>query len=107
MRSGIENFCIRKGVDLIGVSPASCITYPKLLKKQDNELASGHSHFILVGKDKEATAGKKDNSSTGPKYKWGEESAFKYDLAMRIASGDKKSDAPPCKIVTIVMADDD
>ena len=42
-----------------------------------------------------------------PSYKWGDESSFKYDLALRIATGNGKTDAPPCKIVTIVMADDD
>ena len=50
---------MRKGVDLIGVCPAAEITYPKLLKKQENELASGHTHFFLCGKDREDPKSKK------------------------------------------------
>ena len=59
-----------------------------------------------MGKDQDAPSSKKAKSAH-PGYRWGEESAFKYELAVRIASGDGKNDAPPCKIVTIVMADDD
>ena len=80
VRSNIEQFCIRRGVRLIGVSPEACIAYPKLSKKQDNELANGHSHFFLIG-----------NEDKSVKFGWGEESGVKYDLAKRIAAGRKKS----------------
>lgn len=52
MRSGVEQFCIRRSVQLIGVCPEDCIAYPKLLKKQSNELANGHSHFSSSEKRK-------------------------------------------------------
>ena len=37
---------------LIGVAPENEIIYPRINPnvKKDNELTSGHSHFMLIGK---------------------------------------------------------
>jgi hypothetical protein len=53
--SGIEKFCLRKHVTLVGVAPEGEIIYPRINpnEKKDNELTNGHSHFILLG-DQEA-----------------------------------------------------
>lgn len=49
--SGIEKFCARKQVPLIGVAPENEIIYPRINPndKKDNELTSGHTHFFLLG----------------------------------------------------------
>lgn len=49
--SGIEKFCLRKHVTLVGVAPEHQIIYPRISpnEKKDNELTNGHSHFILLG----------------------------------------------------------
>ena len=51
--SGIEKFCIRKDVPLLGVCPDAEIAYPKInpTKREDNELTNGHTHFFLAGND--------------------------------------------------------
>jgi SLOG in TRPM, prokaryote len=51
--SGLEKFCIRKGLKLVGVCPGSQISYPKLsdLHRKPNELTTGHTHLIILGKD--------------------------------------------------------
>ena len=94
MGTNIEKFCIRRGVDLIGVCPEAEIKYPKLLKKQKNELSNGHTHFVLIGKENKKV-----------KYAWGDECELKYNLAKRIARGDWKTDAPRCRIITIVLGE--
>ena len=80
MGSSIEKFCVRRGVTLIGVCPEDVITYPKLLKKQKDQLANGHTHFVLIGN-------KEDKSKNAKRFIWGDESSLKYDLARRIAAG--------------------
>ena len=80
MASNIERHCIRRGVRLIGVCPEACIAYPKLSKKQYNELTNGHSHFFLIGTEDKKV-----------QFAWGDESPLKYDLAKRIAAGRTKS----------------
>ena len=80
MGSNIEKFCVRRGVKLIGVCPEDCISYPKILKKQKDELANGHTHFVLIGN-------KGDNTKKAKKFVWGDESTLKYDLGRRIAAG--------------------
>jgi len=100
LASGIEKFCIRKNVPLIGVCPETEIAYPKLnpALRKDNELANGHTHFLLIGKE--------DKSNS---FRWGEESSIKLDLAKRIALGKGKGfdgeSAPACKIITVVLGD--
>jgi hypothetical protein len=84
MGSGIEKFCLRKSVTLVGVAPEHEIIYPRISQgdKQDNELTNGHSHFILLG-DQESQM--KTSQIEPTKYKWGDETAIKFDLAKRIA----------------------
>lgn len=98
--SEIEKFCQRKGVNLIGVSPEACVTFPKISNHQPNELTNGHSHFFLLGKE--------DKSTT---LEWGEESKLKYELAQRITkgriSGMGGSLAPCCKTLTVVLGDNE
>jgi len=49
--SGIEKFCLRKNVPLIGICPETEIAYPKInpTKRKENELTNGHTHFFLIG----------------------------------------------------------
>ena len=78
--SGIEKFCMRKSVPLIGVCPENEISYPvNSSQKMENELTNGHTHFILIGSDE-----------TKQKYKWGEEAKLKAEVAKRIAKGRSK-----------------
>ena len=53
MASCVEKFCIRKGVQLVGICPEAQITYPKLSEhhRKPNELTNGHTHFIIIGKE--------------------------------------------------------
>lgn len=69
--SGIEKFCLRKNVPLIGVCPESKISYPKInpTKRNENELTNGHTHFFLIGDD------------AGKKFEWGEEAMLKAEIA--------------------------
>ena len=105
MGSNIEKFCVRRGVKLIGVCPEDCISYPKILKKQKDELANGHTHFVLIGN-------KEDKSKQVRRFAWGDESPLKYDLARRIAAGRQQvgntfQSAPPCRIVTVLLGDNE
>lgn len=49
--SGIEKFCLRKNIPLIGIAPEYEVIYPRINpnEKKDNELTNGHTHFILLG----------------------------------------------------------
>lgn len=100
----IERFCQRKGVVLLGVCPEAEIDYPRLnpAHRNDNALTNGHTHFFTVGKEKE---------SNGLRLKWGQESGLKFDLARRIAHGRRggygSSNAPPCKVITVVIGDNE
>ena len=49
--SGIEKFCLRKHISLIGVAPEKEIIYPRInpVGRKDNELTNGHTHFVLIG----------------------------------------------------------
>ena len=99
----VEKFCMRKGVILIGVCPEAEVLYPRLnpQARSDSELTNGHTHFFCIGKEK----GKPGE------IKWGQESSLKYDLAKRITIGRKggfsSSSAPPCKMVTVVVGDNE
>jgi hypothetical protein len=77
--SGIEKFCMRKSVPLIGVCPENEISYPvNLSNKKQNELTNGHTHFVLIGDD------------SNNKFKWGDEAKIKAEVAKRIAKGRSK-----------------
>lgn len=77
--SGIEKFCMRKSVPLIGVCPENEISYPvNLSNKKQNELTNGHTHFILIGDDNKN------------KCRWGDEAKIKAEVAKRIAKGRSK-----------------
>lgn len=102
--TGIEKFCLRKGVVLIGVCPEAEVEYPRLnpANRTDKELTNGHTHFICVGNQK----GKPGE------LKWGQESSLKFDLARRITIGRKggfsgSTAAPPCKMITVVIGDNE
>lgn len=107
--SGIEKFCIRKRVPFFGVAPDECIQYPRLSQEapKDNELTNGHTHFVLIGDNEAQEAYKKDRQGEKPKsFDWGDETTVKFELAKRIAAGrNKMGGAPPCKIVTVLLGD--
>jgi hypothetical protein len=94
--SGIEKFCMRKSVPLIGVCPENEISYPvNSQNKKENELTNGHTHFFLTGSDES-----KKN------FKWGEEAKLKAEIAKRIAKGRTKYGGSfTCKIVVVVVGD--
>jgi hypothetical protein len=89
VESGIEKFCLRKNIDLIGIAPESQIDYPKADNNEFSEslLTNGHSHFILL---------------RGDKVKWGDEAKFKISFADRLASGRKNAFPYKAKVVGVV-----
>ena len=89
VESGIEKFCLRKNIDLIGIAPESQIDYPKADSNEFSEslLTNGHSHFILL---------------RGDKVKWGDECKFKVSFADRLASGRKNAFPYKAKVVGVV-----
>ena len=93
--TGIEKFCIRKNVKLIGVAPEAEILYPKVnpTERFDNELTNGHSHFVLLG-DKTHEC------------HWGDEAVVKAEIADKIAAG-KYGNRPKCKIVAVLLGDNE
>jgi hypothetical protein len=95
--SGIEKFCLRKNVPLIGVCPEKEIAYPKInpVKRKENELTNGHTHFFLIGDEPSKKV-----------FSWGQEAKLKFEIAKRIAKGRlKKGNGYVCKIVTIFLGD--
>jgi hypothetical protein len=77
--SGIEKFCMRKNVPLVGICPENEISYPvNSSNKKENELTNGHTHFVLIGDDNKN------------KYRWGDEAKLKAEVAKRIAKGRNK-----------------
>jgi len=93
--TGIEKFCIRKNVKLIGVAPESEILYPKVnpTERFDNELTNGHTHFILLADKKK-------------EMRWGDEAKVKIEIADRIATG-KHGNRPKCKVVAVLVGDNE
>ena len=89
VESGIEKFCLRKSIDLIGIAPESQIDYPKADNNEFSEslLTNGHTHFILL---------------RGDKVKWGDEAKFKISFADRLASGRKNAFPYKAKVVGVV-----
>ena len=91
--TGIEKFCIRRGVKLIGVAPEAEILYPKVNPTEhfDNELSNGHTHLVLIGDKKN-------------EYHWGDEAQIKTEMAEKIAAG-KNTLKPKCKVVGVLLGD--
>ena len=113
--SGMEKFCMRKHLTLVGVAPEREVIYPRINPnvKQDNELTNGHTHFVLLGNGEGGEAAQ-DSSAPGrggkgpaPKqFAWGDEAGVKFDLAKRIAAGRSKiGQGAPCKIVLVLVGD--
>jgi len=93
--SGIEKFCLRKEVLLVGIAPEKEVTYPKInpTQRKENELTNGHTHFMLIGDDEHT-------------YDWGDEAPLKFEIAKRIAQGRSTfGGKQPCKIVTVLLGD--
>jgi len=117
--SGIEKFCARKQVPLIGVAPEQEVIYPRINPnvKKDNELTNGHTHFVLLGDGAATNAGPQAQATQGrgaafhtkdkaPMFSWGDESLVKYELAKRVAAGrSRMGGTTPCKIVTVLVGD--
>ncbi len=91
LQTGIESFCIRKNLNLIGVAPEGMIDYPIPNPEQfsNKMLTNGHSHFILLGNEK-------------TKLNWGDEFKFKLSFAERISSG-RKGFPYKSKVVGIIL----
>ena len=69
IRTGIESFCLRRQINLIGVFPESEVQMPKInpTTKAANELTNGHSQlFMMCGQGK-----------------WGKEAKLKYEIAQK------------------------
>lgn len=91
--TGIEKFCLRKNVKLIGVAPEADILYPKVnpTERFDNEITNGHTHFVLIGdKSKEKH--------------WGDEAKAKIEVAEKISTG-KYGNKPKCKVVGVLLGE--
>jgi hypothetical protein len=78
LQTGIEKFCIRRSIPLVGIAPENKIEYPKPNpeKFSNKMLTNGHTHFILLGNDMS-------------KFNWGDEAKFKIQFADRIINGRK------------------
>jgi hypothetical protein len=91
IQTGIEKFCLRKNLNLIGIAPENQIEYPKNNNEFSNKiLTNGHTHFILLGKDDK-------------KLMWGDEIKFKINFIERIIKGKKGAFDYQCKVVGIVL----
>ena len=92
LQTGIEKFCLRKNLTLIGIAPENKIEYPKINPEEFSStlLTNGHTHFILLGKD--------DKS-----LNWGQEAKFKVNFAERLANGRKGAFPYKAKVVGIVF----
>ena len=92
LQTGIEKFCLRKNITLIGIAPENKIEYPKINPEEfsNSLLTNGHTHFILLGKD--------DKS-----LNWGQEAKFKVNFAERLANGRKGAYQHKAKVVGIIL----
>ena len=92
LQTGIEKFCLRKNITLIGIAPENKIEYPKINPEElsNTLLTNGHTHFILLGKD--------DKS-----LNWGQEAKFKVNFAERLANGRKGAYQYKAKVVGIIL----
>ena len=114
--SGMEKFCMRKHLNLIGVAPEREVIYPRINPnvKKDNELTNGHTHFVLLGngEGEDDSAQQSHDQARGgkgqeqKKFVWGDEAGVKFELAKRIAAGRSKiGQSAPCKIVLVLVGD--
>ena len=92
LQTGIEKFCLRKNITLIGIAPENKIEYPKINPEEfsNSLLTNGHTHFILLGKD--------DKS-----LNWGQEAKFKVNFAERLANGRKGAYQYKAKVVGVIL----
>ena len=92
LQTGIEKFCLRKNITLIGIAPENKIEYPKMNPEEFSNtlLTNGHTHFILLGKD--------DKS-----LNWGQEAKFKVNFAERLANGRKGAYQYKAKVVGVIL----
>ena len=92
LQTGIEKFCLRKNITLIGIAPENKIEYPKINPEEfsNSLLTNGHTHFILLGKDDK-------------NLNWGQEAKFKVNFAERLANGRKGAYQYKAKVVGIVL----
>jgi hypothetical protein len=91
IQTGIEKFCLRKNLNLIGIAPENKIEYPKNTNEFSNKLlTNGHTHFILLGKDDK-------------KLNWGDEIKFKINFIERLIKGKKGAFNYECKVVGILL----
>ena len=89
LQTGIEKFCLRKNITLIGIAPENKIEYPKINPEEFSN-TNGHTHFILLGKD--------DKS-----LNWGQEAKFKVNFAERLANGRKGAFPYKAKVVGVIL----
>ena len=92
LQTGIEKFCLRKNITLIGIAPENKIEYPKINPEEfsNSLLTNGHTHFILLGKDDK-------------NLNWGQEAKFKVNFAERLANGRKGAFQYKAKVVGIIL----
>jgi len=93
IKTGIEQFALRRKVKVAGVFPEGEIKLPKInpTDREWNELANGRTHLFMLCNDRK-------------QYAWGDESDVKMAIAKQIAAGTDIL-RTKCKIVTIVMGD--
>ena len=92
LQTGIEKFCLRKNITLIGIAPENKIEYPKINPEEFSNtlLTNGHTHFILLGKDDKT-------------LNWGQEAKFKVNFAERLANGRKGAYQYKAKVVGVIL----
>ena len=92
IQNGIERFCLRKNLNLIGIAPENKIEYPKMnsYNFSNTMLTNGHSHFVLLGNDEK-------------KLEWGNESKFKISFIERLIKGKKNLFNYECKCVGVIF----
>lgn len=92
LQTGVERFCLRKNIELIGIAPESQIEYPKINPEAFSStlLTNGHTHFILIGKD--------DKTIT-----WGKEAKLKVAFAERLANGRKGAYSYKSKVCGVIL----
>jgi len=103
--SGIEKFCLRRKLTVIGVAPENEVKYPRItpVGRRELELTNGHSHFVLIGDNVQEA---EEAGQIPTRYFWGDEAKIKMDLALRIAQGrTKKAKTIACKVVMVVVGD--
>lgn len=91
VQTGLEIFCLRKNLTLIGIAPEAMIELPKPLtdKFSKKMLTNGHTHFILLGNNEN-------------RLKWGNEAKFKVNFIERLRLG-RKGFNYNCKTVGVLL----